>query len=160
MTMFRRNFVKAALATVLAAPLMALGAGPEAGRIEYSGADTMQAFEAKLAEVSRNKVTANVFHATWCGPCKTLFGQFATMQKDQSVQVNVLAVDIEKYPNVTAGSLPFKATPQTRIYADGDEQHYFAGYLKDGGEADMARYIRDLNNALKGGPTQVMAPRF
>ncbi len=155
MSTTRRTFMQAVLATVLAAPLTVLAAGSEVGRVEYNGADDMGAFNTRLAEVSRNNVTANVFHATWCGPCKNLFTQLATMQKE--ADFSVLAVDIEKYPNITKASLPFAATPQTQVYADGDAVHYFAGYLQN--EQEMTRFIRDLNKALRGDASPVVMPR-
>ncbi len=155
MSTTRRTFMQAVLSTVLAVPLTVLAVGSEAGRIEYKGADDLGAFNTKLAELSRNNVTANVFHASWCGPCKHLFKQLATMQKD--TDFNVLAVDVEKYPNITKASLPFSATPQTHVYADGDAVHYFAGYLPN--EQEMTRFIRDLNKALRDGTAQVAAPR-
>lgn len=155
MSTTRRTFMQAVLATVLAVPLSVMAAGSEAGRIEYKGADDLGAFNAKLAEVSRNNVTANVFHATWCGPCKHLFKQLATMQKE--ADFSVLAVDTEKYPNITKASLPFAATPQMHIYVDGDAAHYFAGYLQN--EQEVARFIRDLNKVLRGESSPVVAPR-
>lgn len=151
----RRTIIKAFLAGVLALPMAAAAGGPAVE--EYNGPDQPGAFTDAVEARSRNGVVVNVFHATWCGPCKALFSQLADIRQQPGVNVTVMGVDIDKYPKITKANLPVVATPQSFIYVDGWQQDYkFSGMIKNTDE--MTRYLRDLSHFAKTQTAPALKP--
>lgn len=155
--MNRRSLLKAFLATAALALPLGAQAADQSFVEEYNGPDNPASFSEAIETRSRNAVVLNVFHATWCGPCKYLFGQMAEIRKQPGVNVVVMGVDIDKYPKVTKANLAVVATPQSFVYADGWQQDYkFMGVIKNTDE--MTRYLRDLNNFVKAQQAPTLKP--
>ncbi|QQG36960.1 MAG: hypothetical protein HYS17_04095 [Micavibrio aeruginosavorus] len=147
--MDRRTILKAFLASVLLAPLAAFGTETSVARQEYSGPDDPDTFQKTLAEQSSAAVVMNVFHATWCGPCKSLFAQMDDIRRQPGIKIQLLGVDIDKYPKISKAMLPMVATPQSFFYIYGQPQAYkFAGTIRN--VPEMTRYLRELTRAVHG----------
>lgn len=146
--MDRRTLLKAFLASALLGPF-GLRAAAASSRQEYSGLDNLAAFQTTLAAQSADAVVMNVFHATWCGPCKLLFAQMDEISRQPGVNIQVLGVDIDQYPNIAKASLPVVATPQSSFYIYGQPQAYkFSGPIRN--VPEMTRYLRELTRAVHG----------
>ena len=154
MTITRRHVLKAALASAIAMPLTAMAAGADVSRVEYKGADDPAAFRAFIEEQSRDAVVVSVFHAAWCGPCKTLFKQLDDMRLQPGVKIKVIGLDVgppnptqSPFVNILRAS-QYKGTPQTEILAGGSSQFKTMGYFQN--VPDMTRFVRDLTKAVHG----------
>lgn len=163
MALSRRQFIRSTLALV-AAPLVARAEAREPEIIAYAGADDPAAFSRFAQRESLNAVTVTVFHAQWCGPCKTLFSQLADMAGQPEQDFKVVGLDVGPrafttgpFRNIVAANNVI-GTPTMQFFVDGDRQFSRTGLCRD---PDMlARYLRDLRAALTGtGPARVFAPR-
>lgn len=154
--MDRRTILKTFLASALLAPLGGW-ATEMPGRQEYNGPDDLAAFQKALGEQSAEAVVMNVFHATWCGPCKVLFKQMDDIRHQSGVNIQLMGVDIDKYPHIAKASLPVVATPQSFFYIYGQKQAYkFSGPV--GNVPEMTRYLRELTKAVYGDRLEALRP--
>lgn len=132
MNMTRRSFLTIGAAT-LAVPFtvsgadvkMAVSVAKKAADIEYAGADNFADYEAFFARQYRDNghaLVANVFHASWCAPCKVLFGQLHEFRQTPGIKFTTIGLDIDKYPNIMQ-ALPldkaYKNPPLMLIYRKG-----------------------------------------
>lgn len=155
MIISRRTFLNAVLAAT-ALPLSA-----QAARVDYTGADDPAAYDRFVKEQSAGAVVVNVFHATWCGPCRAVFEQLADIQKQPGVKLKIIGFDVGPpdfpkgpYKNIVAAH-QVKATPQLEFFAAGDFQYKTIGSLQN--MPDMTRYLQQLSGAVYGRP--VLAPK-
>ena len=152
MTISRRSFLNAVLAAVAAAPFSARAADSE--RVDYTGPDDVAAYDRFVKEQSVGAVVVNVFHATWCGPCRALFGQLDDISRQPGVTLKVIGLDVGPpdfpkgpYKNIIAAH-QVKGTPQLEIFAGGKFQHKMMGSLQDVG--DTTRYLQQLTRVVHG----------
>lgn len=162
MLLSRRNVLKTILAGAVLAPLPALAAGADVSLIEYSGADDPAVFQKFLTDQSRDAVIVSVFHAKWCGPCKTLFSQLEDIRKQPGIKIKIVGLDVgppdpaqSPFLNILRAS-QYKGTPQVHILADGNSQYKTRGYFQN--VPDMMRYLRDLSQAVHGDIPPVPRP--
>lgn len=145
----RRSFLQNALLFAVAGPAALQVYAAEPGQYEYDGPDSADAFKAAIAERSANGVLVSVLHATWCGPCKSLFAQMDDIRRQPGIKIQLLGVDIDKYPKISKAMLPMVATPQSFFYIYGQPQAYkFAGTIRN--VPEMMRYLRELTRAVHG----------
>ncbi len=58
------------------------------------------------------------FHATWCGPCKTLAPVLEDVAEDFSGRVKILKVDVDKNPK-TAAKFKVRGVPTLILFKEG-----------------------------------------
>lgn len=162
MLLSRRDVLKAALASAVLAPVVALAAGPQVDRVEYNGADDPAAYRRFVEEQSRNAVVVSVFHAKWCGPCKELFNQIDVMRQQPGVKIKIVGLDVGPpafttgpYKNIVKANGVF-ATPAVEILANGDTQHKMMGFIQN--VPEMTRYLQDLSGAVHGAAPSTPRP--
>ena len=148
----RRNFLKAALATALTLPLSVWAAGENAPYVEYTGPDDPKAYNAFVGKQAAGAVVVSVFHAKWCAPCRQLFTQLDTIQKEPGVKIKIVGLDVGPldflkgpYKNILAAH-QVKSTPQIEFFAAGDFQYKTAGTFQN--VPEITRYLRDLSRAV------------
>lgn len=75
---------------------------------------------------TRNQVMVVDFHATWCGPCKTLAPKLAEVVGEFGSKVALGKVDVDQ-ANALAAKLQVSSIPDVRIYVDGRQVDRFLG---------------------------------
>ena len=149
----RRSFLQNALLFAVAGPAALQVHAVEQGQYEYDGPDSVDAFKEAIAERSANGVLVSVLHATWCGPCKQLFKDIAGMNASGSY-IGVMAVDIEKYPNITKAMSFGPGTPQAYVHARGILQSQFQGLMTP---VHMT-HLRTLSNIMNSNRQRSLRP--
>lgn len=149
----RRSFLQNALLLAVAGPAALQVYAAEPGQYEYDGPDSADAFKAAIAERSANGVLVSVLHATWCGPCKQLFRDIAGMNAS-GADIGVMALDIEKYPNITKAMSFGPGTPQAYVHARGILQSQFQGSMTP---VHMT-HLRTLSNIMNANRARTLRP--
>ena len=58
------------------------------------------------------------FHATWCGPCKTLAPILEQVKRTLGDSIKIIKIDIDKNPTL-AGKLNISGVPTLMVYQKG-----------------------------------------
>lgn len=65
------------------------------------------------------KITVNLFHATWCGPCHKM-GKVLSELKEDYPQIKFMEYDVDENEEL-ADDLKIQSLPTTIINIDGEE---------------------------------------
>lgn len=69
--------------------------------------------------INSDKPTLLDFHATWCGPCKTLAPILETVKKEMKGSVRILKIDVDKNPQV-ADKYKIRGVPTMILFKKGE----------------------------------------
>lgn len=69
--------------------------------------------------IQSDKVTLIDFHATWCGPCKTMAPILDQVKKELGDKIRILKIDIDKNQSV-ANTYNVKGVPTFIMYKSGE----------------------------------------
>ena len=76
---------------------------------------------AKFHELISNHPTVLVdFHATWCGPCKTLAPILKDLKNSLGDEVKILKIDVDKHQQL-ATQLAVRGVPTMILYKNGQQ---------------------------------------
>ncbi len=83
------------------------------------------------------------FHATWCGPCKTLAPILQELSREWGEKVKVIKIDIDRNPEL-ARKLAIQGVPTLIMYVDGSPVWRKSGVLpKNALSAELAPFIQN-----------------
>ena len=66
-----------------------------------------------------DKATLIDFHATWCGPCKTMSPILDQVKKELGDQIRILKIDVDKNPSA-AQTFNVRGVPTFVLYKSGE----------------------------------------
>lgn len=69
--------------------------------------------------INSEKPTLLDFHATWCGPCKTLAPILEEVKKEFSDSLRILKIDVDKNPQV-AEKYKIRGVPTMILFKKGE----------------------------------------
>jgi thioredoxin 1 len=69
--------------------------------------------------INSEKPTLLDFHATWCGPCKTLAPILEEVKSELSGSVRILKIDVDKNPQV-ADKYKIRGVPTMILFKNGE----------------------------------------
>ena len=69
--------------------------------------------------IQSEKPTLLDFHATWCGPCKTLAPILEEVKKEFSDSLRILKIDVDKNPQV-AEKYKIRGVPTMILFKKGE----------------------------------------
>ncbi len=69
--------------------------------------------------INSEKPTLLDFHATWCGPCKTLAPILEEVKNELSGSVRILKIDVDKNPQV-ADKYKIRGVPTMILFKKGE----------------------------------------
>ncbi len=73
----------------------------------------------KFNEILNSNIPTLVdFHATWCGPCKTMAPILDQLKKNMHDQVRILKVDVDKNP-AAAQKFQVRGVPTLILFKEG-----------------------------------------
>ncbi len=84
-------------------------------------------FDTEVVNYSATPVLVD-FHATWCGPCKTLAPRLEQMASDYSTKLKVVKVDIDRDPEI-ARRYSVQGVPTLVLVKNGSEVARTVGAL-------------------------------
>ncbi len=87
----------------------------------------VETFEEFEKETKSGKVLVDFF-ATWCGPCKMLAPVLEQVDKEGSLGMDIIKVDVDEVPEA-ASQFGVQAIPTLVILNDGKETRRSMGYL-------------------------------
>lgn len=68
------------------------------------------------------------FHATWCGPCKTMAPILDQLKDDFKGQIRILKIDVDKN-QAAANKFKVKGVPTFILFKSGEIQWRFSGAI-------------------------------
>lgn len=75
----------------------------------------------KFKEIINGEVPTLVdFHATWCGPCKTMAPILDELKKNKGNALRIIKIDVDKNP-LLAEQLSIKGVPTLIYYKSGKQ---------------------------------------
>ena len=80
------------------------------------------------------------FHATWCGPCKTLSPEIDKLAKKYKGKASIVKVDVDKAPKVS-NEFKVKYIPHVLLFKDGKVVKGVSG-------RDAKSIAKDIDSAL------------
>jgi thioredoxin 1 len=69
--------------------------------------------------ISSEKPTLLDFHATWCGPCKTLAPILEEVKTDMKGSIRILKIDVDKNPQI-ADKYKIRGVPTMILFKSGE----------------------------------------
>jgi len=69
--------------------------------------------------VSSDTPTLVDFHATWCGPCKTMHPILDSLKKDMGEKITILKIDVDKNPAI-AEQFKIRGVPTFILFQKGE----------------------------------------
>ena len=69
--------------------------------------------------INSDKPTLLDFHATWCGPCKTLAPILESVKDEMKGSVRILKIDVDKNPHV-AEKYKIRGVPTMILFKKGE----------------------------------------
>ncbi len=69
--------------------------------------------------INSEKPTLLDFHATWCGPCKTLAPILEEVKNELSDSIRILKIDVDKNP-VVADQYKIRGVPTMILFKKGE----------------------------------------
>ena len=82
------------------------------------------------------------FHATWCGPCKTLAPILKSVAQQLGDKVRILKIDVDKNQGI-ANKLNVRGVPTMILYQNGNQVWRQSGVVP---EAELIKLIRHYSN--------------
>ncbi len=79
------------------------------------------------------------FHATWCGPCKTLAPIIQNVKQKIGDKARIVKIDIDKNPELSQ-TLQIKGVPTLILYKNGAIKWRQSGVLS---EMEILKILRD-----------------
>ena len=70
--------------------------------------------------INSNQPTLVDFHATWCGPCKTLAPIIEQLKTKKGQSLRILKIDVDKNPAIAA-QLGIRGVPTLIYYKNGKQ---------------------------------------
>lgn len=89
----------------------------------------------EIKEKINNGITAVLFTANWCGPCKMMKPEFEKVKNNSTIAMEVVDIDIE---NELTKEKNIRAVPTMKIFKDGSEVYSHSGFM---GERQIFKII-------------------
>lgn len=126
---------------------------------EGSAEATSSASTANLAEGEidafvnrRNQVVVLDFHATWCGPCKTLAPKLEKIAAEFGDKVALGKVDVDQ-ANAAAARFGVSGIPDVRIFVNGTQVDRFTGDMPEAHvRAKIVPHTTSVSGQVEAGP--------
>ncbi len=75
----------------------------------------------KFNEIIKSETPTLVdFHATWCGPCKTMSPILEQLKASKGQSLRILKIDVDKNPTIAA-QLGIRGVPTLILYKNGKQ---------------------------------------
>jgi len=92
--------------------------------------------------IKSNPLVLVDFHATWCGPCKTLAPILKNVAKQMGDQIRILKIDVDKNSGL-ATKLNVRGVPTMILYQNGNQVWRQSGVVP---ESELIRLIKQFSN--------------
>ncbi|MCH7227616.1 thioredoxin family protein [Haloferula sp. A504] len=145
-------------------PLAFAGCDPLKDKLSGSGSgsesiETLSLHATDLAEGEidafvnrRNQVVVLDFHATWCGPCKTLAPKLEKIAAEFGDKVALGKVDVDQ-ANAAAARFGVSGIPDVRIFVNGTQVDRFTGDMPEAHvRAKIVPHTTSVSGQVEAGP--------
>ncbi len=91
--------------------------------------------------INSEKPTLLDFHATWCGPCKTLAPVLEDVKNEMKDSIRILKIDVDKNPKV-ADRYKIRGVPTMILFKKGEI------VWRESGAMDRNTLLSKIKNAI------------
>ncbi|NVK65824.1 MAG: thioredoxin [Flavobacteriales bacterium] len=91
--------------------------------------------------INSEKPTLLDFHATWCGPCKTLAPVLEDVKNEMKDSIRILKIDVDKNPKV-ADRYKIRGVPTMILFKKGEI------VWRESGAMDRKTLLSKIKNAI------------